>query len=335
MTTSDVEVWSTDGAVRTASVRAPAKLNLGLRIVGRRPDGYHLLESIFVPLDLADELTLRVEPARRTRVLLTVEGGPPELETDDRNLAVRAATAFFDSAGQPAEVQVTLTKKIPVGAGMGGGSSDAGSVLRALASGHPQAVSAPRLAALAASLGADIPYFLDPRPALVRGIGEQIEPIAGFPALPVVVATPQPPLRTADVFRAWDGPPSGGSVRAGLALTPAEPGRRMPSLSALWNGGGGDRAEEPDPRVSLEASPSDWRELLVNDLEDTAADLQPGVARLRIEIERSGARAVGMSGSGPTIFGLFGSAEEARAAALRISWDPTDHVHVGNTTSSP
>ncbi|MCZ7616950.1 MAG: hypothetical protein M5U32_01075 [Myxococcota bacterium] len=74
MTTSDVEVWSTDGAVRTASVRAPAKLNLGLRIVGRRPDGYHLLESIFVPLDLADELTLRVEPARRTRVLLTVEG---------------------------------------------------------------------------------------------------------------------------------------------------------------------------------------------------------------------------------------------------------------------
>lgn len=297
------------------AVRAHAKLNLGLRVVGRREDGYHTLESWFVPLDLADDVDLRVEPASKGRVRFRLRGGPPGLEADDRNLAARAALAFVAEADLAIDVDIELTKRIPAGAGMGGGSSDAGAVLRALAALHPGAVSSDRLAALALSLGADVPYFLDPRPARVRGIGETIEPIDGFPSLPVIVATPQPPLETAAVFRAWDRRQPIDAAADSAALTPGEPGRSMRPPSALANG-------------------IQWRRLLVNDLEAIAAGLHSGVARLRSEIERSGALAVGMSGSGPTVFGVFGDAEEARAAAEKISWEPTDHVHVGRTAGS-
>lgn len=323
MTIRDDVAWTTEGSFRVTAIQAQAKLNLGLRVVGRRADGYHLLESLFVPLDLADDVVLRVEPARPARVRFQLRGGPPGLEADERNLAARAAQNFLAEAKLAADIKIELTKRIPVGAGMGGGSSDAGAVLRGLSAGHPGAVSPDRLAELAVALGADVPYFLDPRPAWVRGIGEVIEPIAGFPALPVIVATPRPPLDTAAVFRAWDRRQPVDAAAESAALTPEEPGRSMPSPLALANGTGGRGSEVW------------WRRLLANDLEAVAAGLHSGVARLRTEIERSGARAVGMSGSGPTVFGVFGELEEARAAATRILWEPTDHVHVGSTTGSP
>lgn len=331
MTPSAGEGWTTEGSLRVTAVRAQAKLNLGLRIVGRREDGYHLLESVFVPLDLADDLALRLRPGRPARVDFRLHGGPADLEADAANLAARAACAFLAEADLSAEVQVELTKRIPVGAGMGGGSSDAGAVLRALVAAHPGALPADRLARVAASLGADVPYFLDPRPAWVRGIGDVIEPIAGFPALPVLVATPWPPLATAAVFRAWDGLQRDDGAADSASLTPAESGRSMPPPSALANGIG----DRDDRQTGIW-----WRRLLANgllanDLEAVAAGLHSSVARLRTEIERAGARAVGMSGSGPTVFGVFGDAEEARAAAARIAWEPTDHVHVGSTTGSP
>ncbi len=325
MTGSDDEGWTTEGSVRATAIRAPAKLNLGLRVVGKRADGYHLLESVFVPLDLADDVALRLEPARTARVQLTIEGGPPNLEADDRNLAARAAQAFLGEADLAVDVRVTLRKRIPVGAGLGGGSSDAGAVLRGLKAAYPGAVSPDRLPALALSLGADVPYFLDPRPASVRGIGEVIEPIDGFPALPVIVATPRPPLATAAVFRAWDRHPRVPEAADSAALTRGNAGRSMLPPIGLP-----DAAPIGDPtRIGIW-----WQRLLANDLEAVAADLQPDVARLRTEIERSGAVAVGMSGSGPTVFGVFGDAEETRAAAARIPWEPTDLVHVGNTTGS-
>ncbi len=333
MTALAGETWTTRGSVRATALRAQAKLNLGLRVVGRREDGYHLLESLFVPLDLADDLVLRLQPARKARVCFRLHAGPPSLAADDRNLAARAAQVFVAEADLAAEVEIELTKRIPVGAGMGGGSSDAGAVLRALAAGFPGALSADRLAELAVSLGADVPYFLDPRPAWVRGIGERIDPIAGFPELPVIVATPRPPLETGAVFRAWDGRQPVDDTADSAALTPAEPGRSMPSLFAPENGI--DDRESEDRESEDRESTVWWRRLLTNDLEAIATELHSGVARLRTEIERSGARAVGMSGSGPTVFGVFGDAKEARAAAARIPWEPTDHVHVGNTTGSP
>jgi 4-diphosphocytidyl-2-C-methyl-D-erythritol kinase len=298
-------------------VSAPAKLNLGLRVVGRRPDGLHLLESVFVPLDLADEIALEVEVGPARAVALRVEGGPPELDLSAANLASRAATAFLEAAGCSATVRIELTKRIPVGAGLGGGSSDAGAVLRALDTCLPDSPARAHLPEIAVGLGADVPFFLDPRPSLVLGIGERIEPLAGVPALPVVVATPAPSLSTAAVFEAF----SAAGAPPSAALTPAEGPLTMLPLPALlergWHSGHALRA------------------LLVNDLEPVAARLRPDVGRVRREIERAGARAVGMSGSGPTVFGVFGSADEARAAAARIPWEPSDRVHVGRTTGSP
>ena len=333
MTASAGEAWTTRGSVRATTIRAQAKLNLGLRIVGRRADGYHLLESLFVPLDLADDVALRVEAAPQARIRFQLHGGPPSLEADERNLAARAARAFLAEAKLAADIGIELTKRIPVGAGMGGGSSDAGAVLRGLALGHPGAVSPDRLAELAVSLGADVPYFLEPRPAWVRGIGEVIEPIAGFPALPVIVATPWPPLDTADVFRAWDRRHRDSDAAESTALTPEESGRSMPSPAAPGNES--DVLESDARESDAREAGIWWRRLLANDLEAVAAALHSGVARLRTEIERSGARAVGMSGSGPTVFGVFGDAKEARAAAAGIRWESTDHVHVGRTTGSP
>jgi 4-diphosphocytidyl-2-C-methyl-D-erythritol kinase len=306
------------------AVEAPAKLNLGLRVTGVRADGYHLLDSVFVPLDLADSLEIEVEPARAASVALRVTGGPPGLEADARNLAARAAAGFLAAAGIAARVHVTLAKRIPVGAGMGGGSSDAAAVLRTLSGRFPDALEARALAALAVSLGADVPYFLDPRPARVRGIGEQVEPLAGFPALAVLVATPAPPLATAAVFAAWDAAHRTPCAPDSAALTPVEPNRRMPPLP--------DRLEELDP--SAARGQTLLANLLVNDLETVAAGLAPAVVRVRAEIERAGARAVGMSGSGPTVFGVFEGLDAARAAAAGIAWLPSDHVHVGRTAGS-
>lgn len=320
----------------SAAVRAPAKLNLGLRVRGVRADGYHLLESVFVPFDLADEVRIEAAPAAAAEVLLAVEGGPSGLERDARNLAARAAAGFLESAGIAARIRIALTKRIPVGAGMGGGSSDAGAVLRILAGWWPGALDPARLAGLAVSLGADVPYFLDPRPALVRGIGEDIERLRGIPELVVVVATPAPPLATADVFRAFDAASFPAAAAGSVSLTPAEPGRSMPPLPALLE----ELGKTSSPEWSSPACPSPRRaqtllaQVLVNDLEPIAARLQPGVVRIRSELERAGARAVGMSGSGPTVFGVFDGADEARAAAARIPWEPTDRVHVGRTEGS-
>ena len=284
---------------------APAKLNLGLRVVGRRSDGYHLLESLFVPLELADRLRIEVEPAARTSISVALVGHAGGVPAGDDNLVARAARAFLDAAGLAARVALTLDKQIPVGAGLGGGSSDAAAVLRALAQCFANALSDLALAAIAVRLGADVPFFLDPRPAWITGIGEQIEPVPEFPPLDVLLVTPAPPLATADVFRAFD-----------VALTPPSPSRRM---LALRSGSG-------------------WlpsAALLANDLEPIAARLRPGIERVRSELERLGARAVAMSGSGPTVFGLFRDVEQAQAASKEGRFEATDRVLVTRSHGAP
>ncbi|MBS1105574.1 MAG: 4-(cytidine 5-diphospho)-2-C-methyl-D-erythritol kinase [Deltaproteobacteria bacterium] len=284
---------------------APAKLNLGLRVVGRRDDGYHLLESLFVPLELADRVRVEAEPAAVTSISVTMLGRAGDVPAGDDNLVTRAARAFLGAAGITARIALTLDKQIPVGAGLGGGSSDAAAVLCALAQQFANELSIQALAAVAVRLGADVPFFLDPRPAWVTGIGEQIEPIREFPALDVLLATPAPPLATADVFRALDA-----------ALTPPSPRRRMP---ALRDGPGWF------PSAAL----------LSNDLEPVVARLRPGIARIRSELERLGARAVAMSGSGPTMFGLFRDAGQAEAASKEGRFKATDRVQVTRSHDAP
>lgn len=301
---SDARVWA-----------APAKVNLGLRVVGRRPDGYHLLESRFAPLDLADQLRVAIAPAAAPEVRVEVTGHAAGVPVGPDNLVVRAAHAYLKTVGIGARVEIELTKRIPVGAGLGGGSSDAATVLHALSEHFANTISRQDLAALALSLGADVPFFLDPRPAWVTGVGEVIEPFdVPLPALDLVLVTPSPGLPTAEVFRAWDA-----------ALTPSGASRRMPALRG-------------SPGRSLIAALEDegtpLAELLTNDLEPVATQLRPAIQRIRDELERLGARTVAMSGSGPTVFGLFRTSEQARAAASMGRFDATDRVLVARTVDA-
>lgn len=269
-------------------LHAPAKVNLGLRILARRPDGYHELESLFAPLDLSDELTLEIARADAPAVALRVEPETAGAPADASNLAARAAALFLAEARLALRVEIALTKRTPVAAGLGGGSSDAAAVLRALAACAPGALAPERLAQLALRLGADVPFFLDPRPAWVRGIGEQIAPVAGLPALALVLANPGEPLATREVFRVYDV---------------LHPDAQQASSGA------------PPDLARLVADPAALARLLQNDLEPAALRLCPAVRRLRGELSGRGALAVGMSGSGPTLFGVFESLAAARAAA--------------------
>jgi 4-diphosphocytidyl-2-C-methyl-D-erythritol kinase len=278
--------------VRTLELRAPAKVNLGLRITGVREDGYHTIDSIFVPLaagDLSDRVALEVDDAPAAASELRLSGDMAAgLPTGPDNLALRAARAFLERAGLAVRVRVVLEKHIPSGAGLGGGSSDGAAVLRGLAGLFPAAVAPHELAGIALSLGSDVPFFLDPRPSRVRGIGEQIEPLPGLPALPLLVAHPGISLATAQVYAAWDE--AGG----GLTRNPARP--TMP----------------PAFGPGLQASA--LRELLENDLGPPAVRLCPPIARLEEKIASLGALAVGMSGSGAAVFGVFGDRAAAEAA---------------------
>ena len=272
-------------------LRAPGKVNFGLRILCRRPDGLHELESLFLPLALADTLNLALRP--EPGVALALSGACAGVPADGANLAVRAAEAFLAAAGHAGGVALGLEKWIPAPGGLGGGSSDAGAVLRGLDALLPGRVAPERLRALALALGADVPFFLTPRPALVEGVGERIEPVAGLPAFTLLLAHPGVPLATRDVYAAYD-------ARAG-SLTPPEPGPSIRALLAL-----------PEEARALPL-------LVRNDLEPAATQLLPAVAELRKEIEASGATAVSLSGSGPSVFGVFEDERAAREARRRLA----------------
>jgi 4-diphosphocytidyl-2-C-methyl-D-erythritol kinase len=189
------------GPERCLALPAPAKLNAFLHVTGRRPDGYHEIESLFLPLDLADEVDLE----RRSDGRIVREGdltGP-----EDEDLAVRAARLLQAEAQalEPARplpgVTLRVIKRIPVGAGLGGGSSDAATTLIGLNRLWQLGLARTRLAALGLRLGADVPFFLGTGPAFVQGIGERLQPVA-FPVVHAVVAYPGVPVATREIFSA-------------------------------------------------------------------------------------------------------------------------------------
>jgi 4-diphosphocytidyl-2-C-methyl-D-erythritol kinase len=299
----------------TLTLRAPGKVNLGLRILGRRPDGYHRLESLFLPLDLAD--TVRLALRRGPGVALALRGDCAGVPGDERNLAVRAAQAFLAEAGAAGGVEIELEKRLPAPGGLGGGSSDAGAVLRGLAELLPGAVAPARLHTLALGLGADVPFFLAPEPALVTGIGEEILPVDGLAPQALLLAHPGAPLATAAVYAEYDA--------NAASLTPSEPGPSIRALLALREEAG--RARAGPIETSLRA-------LVVNDLEPAASRLCPAVSELHEEIEANGALAVSLSGSGPTVFGVFPGEAAAGEAQRRIARRPGLRTWVVRTAPS-
>lgn len=273
--------------VKLCSAFAPAKLNLFLRVTGRRSDGYHQLDSLFVPITIGDRIALEVRSSSERRV--TLRGSFGDLPADHRNLAVRAALDFMAEFALTAEVLIDLRKAIPAGAGLGGGSSDAAAVLLMMA-----ALFRPELpdeapagvAAVALKIGADVPFFLNPVPARVTGIGEQIAPLGYLPELAIVVAVPPVEVPTATVFRDltpghWSGAAPAADVRAILA------GAVAPSL-------------------------------FVNDLAGVAMARWPEIARAKEQLEAAGARVAAMTGSGAGVFGIFESPATAAEAAAEL-----------------
>jgi 4-diphosphocytidyl-2-C-methyl-D-erythritol kinase len=275
--------------VKLLSEFAPAKINLYLRVTGRRADGYHELDSIFLPVSLCDrvQIELRAADARAVTIRCDVDS----LAKDEGNLAVRAARKFMNEFGVDAQVLIDLRKEIPIGAGLGGGSSDAATVLRMMAS-LCRIVEPARLRQIALELGADVPFFLNPVPARVRGIGDQIMPLAAIAQFALLIAVPPVEVATAEVFRElrrehWSGPASDDEVRAICE-------GRLTSHS------------------------------LVNDLANVAMAKWPQIAALRATLQNSGARAVAMTGSGGAIFGVFTDSEEASRAAGQILAEAPD-----------
>ena len=259
------------------TLRAPAKINLGLRVLARRPDGYHEIETLFVPIDLCDELELR--EGERPGIQLRVLGA--ELPGDGTNLVVRAADAACRAAGIAPRLELTLRKRIPIAAGLGGGSSDAAAALRAVQRLSGGALPHARLAELALGLGADVPFFLDPRPAIGRGLGERLEPLADFPRLWCVLVVFPFGVSTAEVYQ-------GASRELTLPQAPS-------SIPALMGPG-------------LAASPP-------NDLEAFTVRRHPEIELARAALRDRGASVTGMSGSGPTVYGCFASRAQAQRAA--------------------
>lgn len=268
--------------------RSFAKINLHLEVVGRRPDGYHDLRTVFQTVDLADEIW--IAPRRQAGVELRVEEA--DLPTDARNLAFRAAQVFLaDRAPASAGVALTLRKRIPAGGGLGGGSSNAATVLRALEREFGTPEDAGWKLDAARALGADVPFFLVGGTAIGRGRGDEIEALADAPDPGRALALLRPPygISTAEVF------------------------------GALSVGAGGDSASFTWPPPGRDAGDfASW--IGVNELEAPAFRLRPDLATLYTAVVRSGARRVLMSGSGSALFALFDGGEALDRAAS--SWPP-------------
>jgi 4-diphosphocytidyl-2-C-methyl-D-erythritol kinase len=274
--------------VRTLTLQAPAKINLTLRVLARRDDGFHGLETLFQAVDLQD--TLEVSASPEPGVHLSVEGA--ELGPPPENLAWRAATAYLQWAGmQGFGVTIRLVKRIPAGAGLGGGSSDAAATLRALGALFGDPLPPERLIQLAAALGSDVPFFMgDAGLALGLGRGEILTPLAPLPEAWVVLGLPPVELSTARMY-------------GGLA-------------AAREAAGGGTPLPVMEGRV-----PSGWEEIAavaVNDFEPLAREAEPLVART-LDALRVGDPALRLlSGSGAAVFAVHtrsAAAEAARDAA--------------------
>jgi 4-diphosphocytidyl-2-C-methyl-D-erythritol kinase len=265
-------------------LRAPAKLNLYLRVLGRRPDGYHELETLFERIDLADELTF--EPA----ATLSLTCSEPSLSCGEDNLVLQAARLLQRKTNTVAGARIHLEKRIPVSAGLGGGSSDAAAAMLGLNRLWESELSQSRLVELAGRLGSDVPFFLSPEPfATGRGRGERCEGVGSSVRLAHVLVVPPERLSTKEIY-----------AGAHFDLT-----ARKPSITiiahALRNGSLGELAEG-----------------LWNDLEPEAIRRCPVIATIQAHLREYGCLGVLVSGSGSAVFGVCADGTQAHEVASRI-----------------
>ena len=267
---------------------APAKINLTLRVIGRRADGYHDIESLVTFAALGDRLALTLGDA----FALTVSGAGAGLTgADADNLVLKAAGALAAHIAGLKVGAFHLEKNIPVAAGLGGGSADAAAALRLLARANNLALADPRLVEAARATGADVPVCLDPRPRLMRGIGDILSAPVPLPQLHALLVNPGIALPTKLVFSGWS--PTANQIRA---KHPADV-----------------------PKMPNEFDLLDWLAGETNDLEAPAIALAPVIAKVLAALrELAGCRLARMSGSGASCFALFLSAAEMSSAAKAL-----------------
>ena len=265
-------------ATRRARVRAVAKINLDLRVLARRPDGYHELRTILQTISLADTLEIAFTPGRKTIIALEDELTIPD------NLVVRAARRAMEAMGTAGRVEMRLTKRIPMGAGLGGGSSDAAAVLLALPVLAGRIVSLRKLSEVAGELGSDVPFFLLGGRAVGIGRGTELFPLPDGPRARGVLVAPGVHVSTAEAYRAL-------SPR----LTTESPQNKIFSFqSHTWDRSVGEAA--------------------ANDFEAVVFARHRRLAAVKKRLLRAGARPALMTGSGSAIFGLFGTGDEVSQA---------------------
>ena len=263
-----------------------AKINLGLRVLGRRADGYHEIRTVFQTVTLHDTLSFEPAPGGRLELACT----DPTIPTDESNLVLRAASLLRERRGVSRGARARLEKSIPAGGGLGGGSSDAAAALLALNYLWNLAADARELSELGARLGADVPFFLTGGTALGTGTGTDIKPLEDAPKRRLVVVTPSVRVSTAEAYKALSAP----------ALTKAD---GVDNLSVSRT-----EADFPDSLCDV----------MSNDFEAVVVRLHPEVGRARDALLGAGAVQASLSGSGSSVYGVFENELEAGRAARQL-----------------
>ncbi|OGP54119.1 MAG: 4-(cytidine 5'-diphospho)-2-C-methyl-D-erythritol kinase [Deltaproteobacteria bacterium RBG_13_52_11] len=279
------------------SLRAPAKVNIRLDVLGKRPDGYHEIKTWIYPISLADEL--HIEKVNTTKIIIS--SAHPELPLGEENLAYRAAALFMKERGLSGGVKIEIIKRIPLAAGLGGGSSDAAAVLKGMNILWGANVPPDGLMEIGVKIGADVPFFILGKGAIMGGKGVRVVKFL-------------PPLK------AW--------------MVLINPGLPLSTQQVYQQGKWGLTKEGGDNRILM--PPQDLKKMgdfLHNDLEGPALELMPIIENIKGRLHEAGASGVLMTGSGPTVFGLFRSEAEARRATRDLKMEEEWICFVAHTLS--
>ena len=270
----------------TITLLAPAKVNLFLQVIGKRPDNYHDLFSLMCPISLYDTVTLKFRPDDPS---ISVDCSAPNVPNDDSNLAHKAAAAFMKQRKHKVGLEISIHKQIPVAAGLGGGSSDAAAVLLGLNRYFDTPLTQDQLMTLGVSLGADVPFFVYQKPALATGVGEKLEYFAHLKPCHILLINPGYGVSTAKIFK-----------NLNLRLT---------------------KCKKIHKNSSFNKRDFDAAQHLCNDLETVTASLHPDIGKAKTALLKHGALGALMSGSGPTVFGLFPDTADLGEAHNKIKQD--------------
>lgn len=265
---------------KTYRVKSPAKINIGLRVLSKRKDGFHNIETIFYPLKIYDEITVKISKLNRDENTVSIKTNPKgQIKTTD-NICYKAAVLFLESLGiNGNKIEINIRKKIPIGAGLGGGSSDAASVLTVLANHFKNPLKSKKLKKCALYLGSDVPFFLQAKPAYASGRGEKLKPLPKFRVTKkILVVNPGIHISTPWAYK---------QLRV-----------KNYKLSIM--------------RKVRKYNPADEK-LMVNDFERVVFKNHPGIEKLKYDMFSFGAEFALMSGSGSTVYGIF-SKEKIKAA---------------------